>query len=216
MAPYNPNRNDPFLDVRRLRVRPGDVVIVRFPERVPDSYVQSALEIMKKRLVQAGHPTTPVLIAQGGATVEVLGHEERETVQGTDGPVEVFRLDDATVERHREQFDLKAVVGWRMRTAHNPKGWRLVEHKPDKGDRYGRDGWFVEPLGVLPFRSQPTAASPDLRTFADPVGLPADVVALVRAARAVAFDEAAGADKIKALDKASEAFADRVPWDDAP
>ena len=95
MAPYNPNRNDPFLDVRRLRVRPGDVVIVRFPERVPDSYVQSALEIMKKRLVQAGHPTTPVLIAQGGATVEVLGHEERETVQGTDGPVEVFRLDAA-------------------------------------------------------------------------------------------------------------------------
>lgn len=43
--------------------------------------------------------------------------------------------------------------------------------------------------------------------------LPVDVVELVMAARAVAFgdpDEAA----IKRLDDASEAFADRVPWDD--
>lgn len=45
--------------------------------------------------------------------------------------------------------------------------------------------------------------------------LPADVVRLVIAARVVAFTDQ-GPEAIKELDKASEAFADRVPWDDEP
>lgn len=45
--------------------------------------------------------------------------------------------------------------------------------------------------------------------------LPVDVVELVIAARIVAFEDQSP-EALKQLDKASEAFADRVPWDDEP
>lgn len=45
--------------------------------------------------------------------------------------------------------------------------------------------------------------------------MPPDVRRLVIAARVVAF-ESGGFDAISELDKASEAFADRVPWEGAP
>ena len=48
-----------------------------------------------------------------------------------------------------------------------------------------------------------------------PGGLPQDVIDLVIAARVVAFEDPSP-EAIKALDKASEAFASRVPWDDEP
>lgn len=58
---------------------------------------------------------------------------------------------------------------------------------------------------------------------ADPASpLPADVVRLVIAAREVAFGDVVmpadndGAEALKALDAASEAFADRVPWEYEP
>lgn len=49
----------------------------------------------------------------------------------------------------------------------------------------------------------------------DKNNLPADVVRLVIAARIVAFEDQ-GPEAIKELDEASEAFADRVGWDDEP
>lgn len=45
--------------------------------------------------------------------------------------------------------------------------------------------------------------------------LPYDVRRLVIAARVVAFENQ-GRDALRELDQASEAFADRVPWDDEP
>lgn len=45
--------------------------------------------------------------------------------------------------------------------------------------------------------------------------IPADVVRLVIAARIVAHEDKSP-EAIKELDEASEAFADRVPWDDEP
>jgi len=45
--------------------------------------------------------------------------------------------------------------------------------------------------------------------------LPADVRRLVIAARIVAFEDQS-AEAIRELDQATEAFADRVPWDNAP
>lgn len=45
--------------------------------------------------------------------------------------------------------------------------------------------------------------------------LPQDVIDLVIAARIVAFEDQSP-EALRALDKASEAFADRVPWDDEP
>lgn len=45
--------------------------------------------------------------------------------------------------------------------------------------------------------------------------LPDDVVRLVIAARIVAFEDRSP-EAIKELDEASEAFADRVPWEDDP
>lgn len=48
--------------------------------------------------------------------------------------------------------------------------------------------------------------------------LPADVVRLVIAAREIAFGSYIPGDvpALKELDDASEAFADRVPWEDEP
>lgn len=45
--------------------------------------------------------------------------------------------------------------------------------------------------------------------------LPDDVIRLVIAARVVAFSDQSR-EAIKELDEASEAFADRVPWEDEP
>ena len=45
--------------------------------------------------------------------------------------------------------------------------------------------------------------------------LPADVVRLVVAARIVAFEDQSP-EALAELDQASEAFADRVPWEDEP
>lgn len=46
--------------------------------------------------------------------------------------------------------------------------------------------------------------------------LPPDVVRLVIAARNVAFEDQPSREALKELDEASEAFADRVPWEDEP
>jgi hypothetical protein len=46
--------------------------------------------------------------------------------------------------------------------------------------------------------------------------VPSDVRRLVIAARIVAFEDDTSPEAIKELDAASEAFADRVPWDDEP
>lgn len=46
-------------------------------------------------------------------------------------------------------------------------------------------------------------------------GLPQDVINLVIAARIVTFEDQSP-EALKALDKASEAFAERVPWDNEP
>lgn len=54
-------------------------------------------------------------------------------------------------------------------------------------------------------------------TDAAPARLPQDVINLVIAARNVAFDTSGPTSEyLAALDKASEAFADRVPWEDEP
>lgn len=52
-------------------------------------------------------------------------------------------------------------------------------------------------------------------SFADGDLIPDDVRDLVIAARVVAFEDQ-GHEAIRALDKASEAFADRIPWEDEP
>lgn len=46
--------------------------------------------------------------------------------------------------------------------------------------------------------------------------LPGDVVRLVIAAREIAFGDGISSEAIKELDAASEAFAERVPWEDEP
>ncbi|WP_158611687.1 hypothetical protein [Teichococcus wenyumeiae] len=46
--------------------------------------------------------------------------------------------------------------------------------------------------------------------------MPDDVRRLVIAARNVAFGDPTDPEALKELDKASEAFADRLPWQDEP
>lgn len=219
---------DEEIDVRRLRLNPGDVVILTVPLGVGLTETDAAFKAFKGKLSAAGHGDTPVILSTGEVSVSVL---DRNAVQGSEGPVPVQRLGDgfaasilAKDNRIETPDALNAVVGWRMRTAHNPNGWNLLKNKPEKGDRFGRDGWFVEPLGVLPFRLPTLAPSPDLRTFAARDPLPADVAELVYAARAVAFsdwntkvsEQSEQADMIKRLDRASEAFAELLPWEDDP
>lgn len=50
----------------------------------------------------------------------------------------------------------------------------------------------------------------------DTSGVPADVRRLVIAARNVAFDDGPSREALRELDQASEAFAERIPWDDEP
>lgn len=68
----------------------------------------------------------------------------------------------------------------------------------------------------LPGWKQPRDVAAAIRALiTTPSTLPADVVRLVIAARIVAFEDQ-GPEAMKELDKASEAFAERVPWDDEP
>lgn len=55
----------------------------------------------------------------------------------------------------------------------------------------------------------------DMIRAAETTGLPPDVARLVVAARIVAYSDQS-AEALQELDKASEAFADRVAWDDEP
>jgi hypothetical protein len=71
---------------------------------------------------------------------------------------------------------------------------------------------FPPPVPTFSAPPQARAAAPNAEKQPD---LPADVCELVIAARVVAFEDRS-AEALKRLDKASEAFADRVPWDDEP
>lgn len=167
---------DEEIDVRRLRLAPGDVIVLTVPLTVGLTETDAAFKAFKGKLAAAGHGDTPVILSTGEVSVSVLEHGvslEQEIVQGSEGPVEVRRLGDSFAA---------SVMG------------------------------------------EAKASGPDLRTFADPVGLPADVVELVYAARAVAFadwnakvtEQSPQLDMIKRLDRASEAFAELLPWEDDP
>lgn len=66
------------------------------------------------------------------------------------------------------------------------------------------------------FREQLDAAAPPISATEGESALSADVVRLVIAARGVAFDDHPTPEALRKLDAASEAFADRVPWEDQP
>lgn len=56
-------------DVRRLRLAPGDVLVVRIPERITREQAERI-----KRTVQDALPAArPVLVFEGGATLDVAG-----------------------------------------------------------------------------------------------------------------------------------------------
>jgi len=89
----------------------------------------------------------------------------------------------------------EGAVAWRAKLG-SYENWTLLSDDPT-----GSPNWHsVQPLYAHP--------SPG-------VSLPDDVVRLVIAAREVAFGPNPAA-AIDALDKASEAFASRVPWEDDP
>ena len=71
------------------------------------------------------------------------------------------------------------------------------------------------PRGYVPKAEYDNALSMIWRLAKMLLPVPADVRRLVIASRRVAF-ETQDREAIKELDAASEAFADRVPWDDEP
>ena len=86
-------------------------------------------------------------------------------------------------------------VAWRSRnTLGGADGWNYYTDQPQPHEQY-----YDEPLFTRPSEQ----------------ALPQDVIDLVIAARIVAFEDQSP-EKLHALDKASEAFASRVPWDDDP
>lgn len=95
-------------------------------------------------------------------------------------------------------------------------GWTVGQTLSQLDQEAERDGLPIGTINRLKLAAatiRSLAAAP-----ASPLsggGLPADVVRLVIAARMVAFDRVSAA-TIAELDAASEAFASRVPWDNAP
>ncbi len=82
----------------------------------------------------------------------------------------------------------------------------------------GGDGEYRYCLGRSSGRHCPDAEAMKARIIARFDGeamVPADVAELVIAARIVAFEDQSP-EALRQLDKASEAFADRVPWDNEP
>ncbi|MFC5421969.1 hypothetical protein ACFPOB_20615 [Bosea eneae] len=122
---------------------------------------------------------------------ELAGRAARCIIQGLD------ERDPATGRKNREELGREmSDVSACIETAERCHiGLRGLGRMADKRDGFRR--WH------------------ELIRAGAPAGLPEDVARLVVAARIVAYSDQS-AEALRELDKASEAFADRVAWDDEP
>lgn len=75
------------IDVRRLRLEPGDTLLVRAPHEVSAEVGERIGETFRAALAEAGVEFhVPVIVCGPGAEVSVIrpGRAERETVQGVE------------------------------------------------------------------------------------------------------------------------------------
>lgn len=76
---------DPEIDVRRLRLAPGDVVILTIPDRSTREFAESAVRTLKSALGSAGHSEIPVAVKFQEMGIEVLGPNEPGAMTTTGG-----------------------------------------------------------------------------------------------------------------------------------
>jgi hypothetical protein len=65
------------IDVRRLRLQPGDAVLVRLPLRTIEDPAP-ATRAVREALALAGHADVPVLLCSDQVDVSILGRAELE------------------------------------------------------------------------------------------------------------------------------------------
>lgn len=110
--------HDPEIDVKRLRLSPGDVVILTLPNHFTHSMAEHASAALKDSLRAAGHADVPVAIATNDVSISVLGHNEPGAMTTTGGgaprharPEPDLRSFDDLVERQdRETADGTEIV----------------------------------------------------------------------------------------------------------
>lgn len=76
---------DPEIEVRRLRLMPGDVVIVTIPAGTPEVLARAMTGQIQGALAEAGHAETPVALALAGTEVSVMGPNEPGAMTTTGG-----------------------------------------------------------------------------------------------------------------------------------
>ncbi len=76
---------DPEIDVKRLRLMPGDVVILTIPERATSEFAAKLTESVQDALIAAGHGETPIAISVAGVDISVLGPNEPGAMTTTGG-----------------------------------------------------------------------------------------------------------------------------------
>lgn len=68
------------LDVRRIRIRPGDALVVQMQRVGSVEEAKAVAEYVRNWLTAIGHAFTPVLFLDGGRSVELLTFEEAKRV----------------------------------------------------------------------------------------------------------------------------------------
>lgn len=71
---------EPPIDVARLRLEPGDAVLVRTQENLTPAEAKGVADQVAKWLAWAGHPQVPVLFLDGGADLLVLNRQQQEAI----------------------------------------------------------------------------------------------------------------------------------------
>jgi len=60
------------IDVRRLRLEPGDILAIRLAKRPTGDQLERYDSAIRAMLIRAGHGEIPVLYLEPGASLEIL------------------------------------------------------------------------------------------------------------------------------------------------
>lgn len=73
--------SDAEIEVRRLRLRPGDIVILKCSDSLSSAMHESIGVDIRSCLNDAGHGTVPVMLLDESMSIEVIGHVVEVEVQ---------------------------------------------------------------------------------------------------------------------------------------
>lgn len=73
------------VDVKRLALRPGDVVVLTVPESFTDCEAEAAAHGVRQALDLAGHSDAPVVVHSAGCQIGLIGEDREGPEVGLDG-----------------------------------------------------------------------------------------------------------------------------------